>query len=91
MANRSCCGNCAYADRSRNVLWCPFHDQPVHNNLVCDDFLDTLESPQSVALFESLSDSTSEIVQHTGKDITAYVISIIAIALSVACLFIGKA
>ena len=90
MANRACCGNCAYADKSRNVMWCPFHDEPVRDNQICDDFLHTLESPQSTALFESLAEDKKKIAQYTGKDITAYVISFIAIILSAACFLVGR-
>ena len=90
MANRACCGNCAYADKRENIMWCPFHDEPIRSNLVCNDFLDTLESPQSKALFESLANGKCEFTQYTNKDIIAYILSVIAILLSATCFLIGK-
>lgn len=93
MSTKACCNNCAYANKNRQTMWCPFHDEPIHGNLVCDDFLDEYQAPQWKSLTGDLANgnnSKSSVAQFTGKDITAYVLSIIGILLSAACFLIGK-
>ena len=85
MAKGECCANCAYADKSGKTMWCPFHDEPINSNLVCDDFLDEYQSPQWLALAGT---GAPKVGRFTGKDIAAYVLSIFFILLSVLCFLV---
>ena len=70
MTSCDCCGKCAYLDKSTKKLWCPFHDEPVSSNMVCDHFLDEHESPQWASLISGMSKNENKetIKQFTGKD-----------------------
>lgn len=64
------CSQCAYAQNDGNGLWCPFHDEPVSKQLVCDDFLDEYQAP----LYATLADETSKVsLGVIVKDIIAYI------------------
>ena len=88
MTSCDCCGKCAYLDKSTKKLWCPFHDEPVSSNMVCDHFLDEHESPQWASLISRMSKNENKetIKQFTGKDLTAYALSLLVIFLSIACI-----
>lgn len=69
------CSECAYVDKSGATFWCPFHDAPVSNKLVCDDFLDEYDSPQWVSLATGMNGQQEEIKQFYPKDIFMYVVT----------------
>lgn len=73
-SNVTNCSECAYSRKDENPIWCPFHDLPVSNKLVCDDFLNEFESPQwhSLLKTESLNESVKNF---TGRDIIALIIT----------------
>ena len=76
MANGKNCGNCAYVQKNGNRLWCPFHDEYVSNRLVCDDFLDSFQSPQWQSLAAGMSEDAQAdpVPQLTAKDKAALAI-----------------
>lgn len=78
------CGDCAYVKEADGKLWCPFHDLPVHRKVVCDDFLNELDSPQWNSLLDGLgADNTSrkKVPQYTAFDIGSYILSACALGL----------
>lgn len=70
------CGDCAYVRKTNNRMWCPFHDAPVSNNRVCDDFLDEFDSPQWRSLMKHEKDNKSRLRDYTGRDIFAYLLTL---------------
>lgn len=83
------CGDCAYAQKENRKMWCPFHDLPVNNKLVCDDFLNEFDSPQWKSLSKGMSENTTvrKVPQYTSLDILAYIISGVLI-IGVAILYV---
>lgn len=72
------CGDCAYAKKDGNKMWCPFHDIAVSSKLVCDDFLNEFDSPQWNSLLEGMGDKNTfrkKVPQYTALDIGSYILS----------------
>lgn len=89
MANRQItnCGDCAYAKKTDQGMWCPFHDEPVSSKLVCDDFLNEYESPQWKSLAAGMNENASSggtVPQFTGKDLFVFVLTGIIFVLNIA-------
>lgn len=83
------CSGCAYAKKSGNGIWCPFHDVAVSSKLVCDNFLDEMDSPQWNSLANSLNNEEKKTPRFTGKDIGAYILTGFLLALGVFPLIIA--
>lgn len=78
------CSECAYARKTSRGLWCPFHDEAVSDQLVCDDFLDEYTSP----LYASLAGEQTPAQlkpQFAIKDIIAYIVIIGCILIAAVC------
>ena len=74
------CGDCAYVRKNDGKMYCPFHDLPVRQNLVCDDFLHELDSPQWKSLTDGMTGQEMKVPQYTWTDIFTYICTIIMIA-----------
>ena len=78
------CGDCAYVKKEGNKMWCPFHDVAVSSRLVCDDFLNEMDSPQWQSLLDGMGDqntSAKKVPQYTALDIGSYILSAGALGL----------
>ena len=71
------CSDCAYARKENEKMYCPFHDLPVRPNLVCDDFLHEMDSPQWKSLTDGITGQEKKVPQYTGMDIFTYVMTIV--------------
>lgn len=78
------CGQCAYVRRSGDKMWCPFHDEPVSERLVCDDILPEFQAP----LYESLTDEKPKVSPGViVKDVIAYLMIAGIILLGTVCTY----
>ena len=72
------CLNCAYVDKTGKSMWCPFHDLPVSNRNVCNNYLAEWDSPQWTAMAKSLAggnEDNRQSVNFTKGDKIAFVIT----------------
>lgn len=76
------CGQCAYVKKEGDKMWCPYHDDPVSDRLVCDDFLDEYQAP----LYASMVDEGSKVSPGVIiKDVIAYLLIAGIIFLGAVC------
>ncbi len=83
------CSECAYVCKTKEGLWCPFHDQRVSEKLVCDDFVGETETPQWTSLMSGMAGEVKKTPRFTGADIGAYILTAAAMILGAFPLFIA--
>lgn len=82
------CGDCAYVQKGELGLWCPFHDEPVSDSIVCNNFLNKFDSPTFSSLVDELKDEREpieSIPQFTTKDKLAIVLTGVLLITGIIC------